>query len=139
VSYKNKDTLREEYQTQSIGQLADKYDVSKSVIHYWLKKFDIQRRKHPKHQHISLRTNVWGNNPGYEIWQARVDGDVKRVQHHRLLMVAEHGFDAVSNSVVHHKNGIEWDNRPDNLELLTDEEHKQHHSEHQEREAGRFI
>lgn len=139
MSYKDEGTLRRKYQTNSIGQLADEYNVSKSVIHYWLKKFDIQRRKHPKEKHISLHTNLSGNNPGYEIWQARVDGEVKRVQHHRLLMVAEHGLDAVSGNVVHHINGIEWDNRPDNLEILTDEEHKQHHSNAQERENGRFI
>jgi hypothetical protein len=139
VSYKDEDTLRREYQNNSIGQLADKYDVSKSVIHYWIKKFDIKTRKHPKEKHISLRTNVWGSNPGYEIWQARVDGEVKRVQHHRLLMVAEHGFDAVSDNVVHHINEIQWDNRPDNLKILTDEEHKRHHSNAQERENGTFI
>lgn len=126
-NYQNKQTLMEEYQNKSIGKIANKYDVSKSTIHYWMDKHNIERRKHPRDQMISLHTNMSGSNVGYEIWQARVDGEVKRVSHHRLLMVAEHGYDALTDKVVHHINGIRWDNRVENLELMTAEEHNELH------------
>lgn len=46
---------------------------------------------------------------------------------HRLQMVAEHGFEELIGKVVHHKNEIPWDNRPDNLELLSPSEHAMVH------------
>jgi len=47
--------------------------------------------------------------------------------HHRLLAVAEWGLDAVRGMDVHHQNNIPWDNRPENLELLTRAEHRREH------------
>lgn len=49
---------------------------------------------------------------------------------HRLMMVAEEGFDALEDKVVHHKNHIPWDNRTENLELMSRAEHSSHHSEY---------
>lgn len=46
---------------------------------------------------------------------------------YRLLAVAEYGFDAVCDHDVHHINGIRWDTRPDNIEVLTPEEHQARH------------
>jgi hypothetical protein len=48
---------------------------------------------------------------------------------HRLLAIAEHGTDAVAGQHVHHKNGIPFDNRPENLELLSPSEHSKRHTE----------
>jgi len=48
---------------------------------------------------------------------------------HRLVAVAEYGFDAVVENHVHHKNHIPWDNRPSNLELMSQEEHYRYHAE----------
>ena len=46
---------------------------------------------------------------------------------HRLLAVSEWGLDAIRGREVHHKNEIPWDNRPENLELVTREEHGEKH------------
>lgn len=46
-----------------------------------------------------------------------------RVYVYRLLAVAEHGFDAVCDKVIHHESGIPWDDRPDNIELMEHGEH----------------
>lgn len=47
---------------------------------------------------------------------------------HRLLAVSEYGFDQVCGMDVHHKNGIPWDNRPDNIELIEHGEHSRAHN-----------
>lgn len=59
---------------------------------------------------------------GYEHVVSNVRGETKRVYLHRLLFVAEHGLgDLDSEDHIHHKNGIEWDNRPENLERVAPE------------------
>lgn len=67
----------------------------------------------------------FGLNPhGYEEWRS---GAIDRVLVHRLLAVAEWGFDAVVGKHVHHKNHIRWDNRPENIEPLDPSEHIRKH------------
>jgi len=45
---------------------------------------------------------------------------------HRLVAVAKYGFDAVENQQVHHRNGVRFDNRPENLGLMSNSEHQRH-------------
>jgi hypothetical protein len=74
-----------------------------------------------------MRTGV--NKDGYVTWrqssqnQRRVNFPV-----HRLLAVAEYGFEAVLGKEVHHENGVPWDNRPDNISLVDPAEHRQIHN-----------
>jgi len=76
----------------------------------------------------------------YEVFQTRVDYEAKQIYHHRLLAVAEYGFEEVCQNVVHHENGIEWDNRPGNIQLLGDSEHKSMHAKEREvNDQGEFI
>lgn len=50
------------------------------------------------------------------------------VYEHRLVAEQMIGRRLSVNEVVHHKNGKRWDNRPDNLEILTDSEHSKLHA-----------
>ncbi len=60
----------------------------------------------------------------------RIEYGAHRVRVHRLLMVAECGFEAVANAVEIHHESVRWDNRPDALVLCeTRQEHKNLHAE----------
>lgn len=63
-------------------------------------------------------------NQGYEEWRI---SDTQSYYVHRLLAVAEHGVRTVIDAEVHHKNGIPWDNRPSNIEVVSPSEHGQNH------------
>ena len=69
------------------------------------------------------------NGTGYEYVASRSGEKKDFVYIHRLLAVAEYGFVEVCDKEIHHKNRIPWDNRPENLEPLTTEEHKRLHSQ----------
>jgi hypothetical protein len=64
---------------------------------------------------------------GYETWATRNRQGMDWVYVHRLLAVAENGFEALNGNHVHHKNGIKWDNRPENIEVLSPSEHARTH------------
>ena len=66
-------------------------------------------------------------NNGYEVSSCSLNqGDT--IQIHRLVAIAEYGFEAVENSHVHHINSIPWDNRPSNLIPLSPSEHRRRES-----------
>lgn len=65
---------------------------------------------------MALRTR----RDGYEHWKS----GHRSVLVHRLLAVAEWGFDAVADRIVHHCPGIPWDNRPSTLQFF--ESHREH-------------
>jgi hypothetical protein len=78
---------------------------------------------------------------GYSVWQSHdPDGVHRGMKVHRLLAIAEHGIGAVKDKVVHHENGIKWDNRPENIEVMDETEHlRQHYEEREIDENGRFV
>lgn len=77
-------------------------------------------RKHMEEHGIERRDSGGGWNKGprlrFDIDAGMVyrdDGDYVSI--HRLLAVAEYGFEEVCDSGVYHRNGVEWDNRPSNI------------------------
>jgi hypothetical protein len=56
------------------------------------------------------------------------EGDRDQVYLHRLIAVAEYGIGEVAEKDIHHKSGIPWDNRPDNLIPMTRSEHSKLHA-----------
>jgi len=76
-----------------------------------------------------LPLKVETTEDGYERFKTKVHGESQSFAHHRLIAVAEYGFEALSGNIVHHENGVPWDNRPENLELMPQSEHAREHLE----------
>ena len=115
MPWQDEQTLRLLHQKYGMtgSQIADVLGCSTPTACRWLNRFNIFTP-------VSYSTTA---DKGYEKW--REAGNTVYV--HRLLAVAEYGFDTVCGNVVHHKSGIPWDNRADNIEVLPQ---RDHHGEH---------
>jgi predicted DNA-binding protein YlxM (UPF0122 family) len=126
--YRNKEWLREKYWEDrlSLPEIAGICDVSASTVADWMREFNIETRSisegainhHLKNNHIPT-----SHTDGYLYWVHTHRNETDFVAVHRLLAVSEFGFDAVVDKDVHHKNGIRWDNRVENIEILSKSEH----------------
>ncbi len=123
--YRDAEWLEEQYHENGLSQrdIADKCGVHQRTVRNWMQKHGIESRSQGE---INRRIGVGIiSQRGYRRWH---EGSLnKHISVHRLLAVAEYGFDAVCDMEVHHQNGIRWDNRPDNIEVLTPSEHTAHH------------
>jgi hypothetical protein len=140
--------LRRLYHEQDLtmDEIGDRLGCNQKTVHKWIHRHDIRitdpRGRGMEGRRVAgfpaaFRHNHSGSgNVMYEVWN---DAGKREVPVHRLLAVAEYGFDAVCGMDVHHKNGIGWDNRPANIELMEHGEHTQHHSRQQDHEGGLFA
>lgn len=128
-SYKDRDELARLYRDEHLStyQIAKQFDVTPRTILDWLERHGIDRRK-PCHERPPCLVST---KEGYERWEHEHDGDQWHVSVHRLLAVAEYGFDAVCDNDVHHRNHVPWDNRPSNVEPLDHGEHGKYHANNQ--------
>lgn len=126
---RNREWLYEQYRVEKRQphEIADELNCSVGSVHRWLNEHDIEkfgREKWSAMRPASYFTNT--HVGGYPVWQ---DSRAQRpVSVHRLLAVAEYGVDAVKGMHVHHKNGVPWDNRPENIVPVTPEEHSSIHA-----------
>lgn len=130
--YHRRDYLYEQYVVyrKSAVDIADEFGIDTTYVLNLLDRHGIDRRSlseafKQKGRRDSVPLYMGGR--GYEFWQDRTDGTADKVYLHRLLAVAEFGVGAVADMDVHHKNGVKWDNRPENIELLTKSEHARQH------------
>lgn len=124
--WEDEEVLKRLYVNQDLGSegVADVLGCSKDAVLRWVRKHDIPVRTQPQDKPPCFHTHQ-----GYEKVKANHDGEKYTVLVHRLVAVAEHGFDKVAGKQVHHKNGIPWDNRPGNLEVVTELEHQSKHTD----------
>ena len=133
IEHTDPDVLEKLYVEErlSLKEIAELSSVRHQTIRYHMEKHGIKRRDKVSSSREKSRVeyaNVKMASNGYMYWNDYWDGRT-RVAIHRLLAVAEYGFDEVANKVVHHKNGIRWDNRPSNVQPMTPSEHAKHHTE----------
>jgi hypothetical protein len=128
--WRNEEILRQKYwdESKSSIQIADELGCGKTTVLNWMKKHNIERRKENKDKFLSPYTI----KRGYEAVDSTIDENSNPVHLHRLLAVAKYGFEAVKGMDVHHKNRIPWDNRSENIELLSRSEHPSAHAKNKE-------
>lgn len=126
--YQDEDKLRELYWGEKLSMegIGERYGVPSGTINYWMDKFDIDTRHVNEHQERP-GVNLSLDSRGYMKWNTYVGDRNYYVQVHRLLAIAKYGYDEVCGKVVHHKNNIGGDNRPENIEVMTAAEHGKHH------------
>lgn len=128
----DRDWLYEKYVEEGLTtyDIADIVGCRHGTVWHRLKKYGIETHS----QSISTATDhpSFDYHRGYHRATSHLYRDGEQVETrslrvHRLVAVAEWGFDALEGKHVHHRNGIPWDNRPENLQLVTPEEHRKIH------------
>lgn len=125
--WRNEEKLREEYKEKgkSSVELSKEWGCCKKTVLNWLDRYGIETRKENKKKPVQYA--VTGD--GYERWMTQIGSDYKSLYVHQLLAISKYGIDAVKNGVVHHKNTVRWDNRPDNIDVFNSQsEHSKHHA-----------
>lgn len=114
-------------QRLSMNQIRKRWDCSATTVGVWLEKHGIRKRTRSEaaqNAHSSpYEISYYTYKRGHEIAKS---GDDK-IPVHRLQAIAEWGAGAVKGKHVHHINGIPWDNRIGNLELVSNSEHQRKH------------
>jgi len=123
--------LQELYHGQELSakRVADVMGCSPQTVRHWLIEFDIERRA------ASYRTVELSDNPQrrYPTIYDSHDGESSGVLIHRFVAyaVGKMSFEELCdpNMVVHHRTNVGWDNRPENLEVMSRSEHMSLHGQ----------
>ena len=140
AKYRDGELLEELYWSKGLStvEISERLDCSKHSVQNWMERHGIQTRKSNHDKVPTFHTD----KEGYEAIHIGIDYETYQFPIHRLVAVAEGGLppDKLKGRKlnVHHKNGIPWDNRPENLEVLDHAKHAQVHSKHRDRDEGRF-
>jgi transposase-like protein len=129
--WRDRDTLYQKYvvERKHQSEVADELGCDQQTVSRWLRRHGIATRPpgQLKHPRFGLNTN------GYEVAQtySTVYDFEARVPIHRLIALMEGELEVEEfydeEVIVHHKNKLRWDNRPENLEVMTNSEHAKHH------------
>jgi transcriptional regulator with XRE-family HTH domain len=138
MKWRDRETMVELYKERKLStkEVGEKLGCSAKTVSDWLRKHGIEARTNSQahqinHEYVPYETY----SRGYERWYHRYSGDRSTIRVHRLLAVSEFGVEAVKDQDIHHKNGIYWDNRPENIEVLDHVEHAKIHNSSDGQEA----
>lgn len=134
--YTGKAWLVQEYvdKERTMRSIGNECGVSPATILKWLRRHGIESRTATEHLKKDTVTFVQLRR-GYVRATAKrpngVDQDYCMV--HQLVAIADgadpHKVFSNGDYHVHHKNEVPWDNRPDNLELLSSSDHAKLHGQ----------
>lgn len=145
----DREWLAEQYHGKGrpLKEIADECDVNPVTIMNWMDKYDIPRRGYTDHFRVE-RVNIVHRPDGYVDAKTRepqsADAFTASVKIHQLVAIAE-GADPYKifsdgEHQCHHINGVKWDNRPENIEVLSQSEHDRLHAAERERApTGEFL
>lgn len=104
-------------------EIAEELGCGRTTIVRWMDRLDV-----PTTHDIGVSHSIekWNERPEREKWME--SGSETSVLVHRLLAVSEYGFDAVAGNEVNHRNKHQFDNRPANLEPVSQSDHHALHA-----------
>lgn len=116
--------------TREIG--AD-WGCSHRTILNWLERHGIEKRP-ARRLGVGPDVSYYTTKAGYVHIADRHNGDIDVVKEHQLVALAMGAdpyklFSGRSGYAAHHDNGIRWDNRPENIEVMSMSDHMKHHWE----------
>lgn len=114
----------------TVTEIAERFNCSRSCVIGWLRRHNIERRGRIEEATRAIRKKppkIRTDQSGYEVVESTIGGETDHLRVHRLIYAAEYGVNAVDGKIIHHRNGIPWDNRPGNLEAMSAENHGRHH------------
>jgi DNA-binding MarR family transcriptional regulator len=132
TAYQDSDVLEHLYHVEGLtqGEIGELFGVTKSPVSDWMDKHEIETRSQSEaslRSVLKLPACFFTGDDGYEYWTTKHYENREQVYVHRLLAVAKFGFEEVCDAQVHHRNGVRWDNRAENIEVLSVQSHRKKH------------
>lgn len=128
--WKDPDELQRAYhkEEKTIDEIATEWGCSPTTVRRNMIELGIERREGGNRVSVPKDARMGG----YVQVSSSSNGSKKSVLLHRLIAYAagKLSFEELcdSNTIVHHRNNIPWDNRPENLEAMSRGEHMEIHA-----------
>lgn len=134
--WRDKKILEELYVERELStcEISNKFGCSPTTICYWMEKYGIDRRESGEagRQANRVERASYSQIGGYECWQVREpDGNVT-VGVSQLTAIADGAEPSevfANDTHIHHRNKIPFDNRVDNIEVVSVSQHSETHDQ----------